>query len=673
MLQSTKYMYLIKSKMMSLDSTRAFKPFLTSLIIKENIDKTFDQDLSKSFEKEYGFNLPFFILTNIIVNYISDGYASNNHSFLYFDINKMKSLPQVDTTDFSFFSIEYEGFIDKFMHYCKSDDLKRNKAEDVIMSFIKTYDIDLIANVLEINDFEEMEVERFLFYMFIKDIYKNDLTTYNFLIKLCQGNLIKSYLFNEGISSKIKEESLIFLDSPILYRILGYDGEYYQNEYEYLIKLWLSQGYKLYVFDHNLDEMMFLLRKCMEIMEDVHFNYSKAPQITQTFKEMGWDSIDVEKEIAVFEEKLQMLGINKYVVDYNQLNEKFLEDQQEITTKIKQIYSIRQPNIIDESLNFGKTKMIETDAKSVFCAYAIRENNKVKNFSESRLFYVTNNSGLSQAIYEYNKEKYQNTISPIIRDTLIGMMACSNDMEKIHEIVERKMISLCFSTYRPTKKTLELFTSQIESMKLENQITDEQYLMLKHDKTVMPLLMELIDGKYSNIDYKTINELIARVEETYTAPIRDEYEQKIQILKGEKEKYVKIEEKLMKEVGEKQELLQEEIKKSNEKNEETERLKTQIINQRDKKIISTTTRIAIFVNFTILLVTLIFIALNITVYIMEGYSCLTIATSVLSLILTVYSIVIFMVKNQWKSNVFVKRIINKKINRINAEYDSIVR
>lgn len=673
MLQSTKYMYLIKSKMMDLDSTRAFKPFLTTLIIKEKIQKSFDEQLADSFYKEYGFKLPFFILTNIIYSYISDGFAENLHSFLYFKIEEMKSLPQVDNSDFDIFSIQYESFIDKFIDYCDSADFHRNKAEDVVMSFIKTYDTDLIVGNLQIPNFEDMDIERYLFYTFIKDIRESDTKTYDFLIRLCQGNLIKSYLFNEGVSSTLKEQSIIFLDSPILYRVLGYYGDYYQNEYEYLIKLWIAQGYQLFVYDHNFEEMEFLLRKCLEMIDEVHFNYAKAPQITQTFKEMGWDSVDIEKEIGVFEEKLNLLGIHRYTVDYNNLVDKYLEDQDEIAAKIKQIYSIRQPLIIDDAYNYGMKKMIDTDAKSVFCTYALRGNNKVKDISGSLLFYVTNNSGLTQAIQEYNKEKYPSTISPIVRDSLIGLIACSNDMQKIHEIVEKKIISLCYSTYRPTRRVLEIFTNQVESMKIENQITDEQYLLLKHNKTILPMLTELTEGKFSKIDYQTIHGLIAKVEQTYTGPIRDEYEKKLEILKHEKEMHAENEKKLEKAFEKSLIELEQEKSKVVANEEELIKYKQQVVMKRDLRINTMINRVTKFVNILVIVLTLFIIGVNLLVYINEGYSFLAIMLSIISLISFVYNVFVILFRKLWQENFLVSIVINRRKRKIHADYDHLVK
>lgn len=671
-LQSTKYMYLIKSKMMDLDSTRAFKPFLTTLILKENITKSFDEELAENFQIAYGFKLPFFILTNIIYSYIADGFVENIHSFLYFNLEKMRNLPQVDNSDFEVFSIQYENFINKFIQYCHTEDFDKTKAEQVVMSFVKIYDTDLIIDKLEIKSIEEMDVERYLFYTFIKDIRDKDISAYNFLIKLCQGNLIKSYLFNEGISSKIEEKSMIFLDSPILYRILGYYGSYYQNEYEYLINLWLNQGYKLFVFDHNLEEMEFLLRKCMEMIEDVHFNYAKAPQITQTFKENGWDSVDIEKEISAFEEKLNILGIFRYTVDYNDLHDEYFEDQETIITRIKQIYSIKQPIIIDDTYNFAMNKMIEIDAKSIFCAYAIRENNKVKKFSDSRLFYVTNNSGMSQATYEYNKDKYPGTISPVIRDSLIGMMACSNDMGKIQEIVEKNIISLCYSTYRPTRKVLEIFTNQIESMRVENQITDEQYLTLKHNRTVLPSLIDLIEGNLSKIDYKTIHGLLLKVEQTYTEPIREEYEKRLSELEKEKNLNFTNGHQLKIELVENHAKLEEAELKVNEKEEQISNMERGLISLRDKKINAMKKHVSLIVNVIVLIASLAFIVFNIIVYVKEGYGPLSIILGIISLAVFTYNVTVILYKKLWNNNPLVTYIIEKRKIIIEKEYEDIL-
>lgn len=672
MLQSAKYLYVIRSKWMSLDPTRAFKPFLTSLIIKEQIEKTFDEKLSEAFYIEYGFKLPYFILTNIIYTYIADGYAENQLSFLYFDVKKMRELPQIENSDFQIFNVQYESFIKEFINYCKSEELNQNKAERIILSFIKTYDTDIIVDKLTINEVDDMEVEKYLFYTFIKEIREKNLTQYEFLLKLCQGNLIKSFLFNEEITTPPRLKSKIFLDSPILYRVLGYYGEYYLDEYNYLINLWKNQGYELYVFEHNLIEMEALLKRCIDAIEDPHFNYAKSPQIIQTFKELGWDSIDIDNEIQNLQSRLNSVGIDIYYVDYNSFSEEHIESQEQIKTIITTTYSNNNSTFLEEIKSYGINKMIDVDATSVVCSYAIRQNNKNDRISESQFFYVTNNSGLVSAIHEYNQKKYPKTVSPIIRDTLIGMIACSSDMGKVHEIVEKKIISLCYTTYRPSRKVLETFTSQIESMKSENLISDEQYLALKHNRSVLPILLELTEGRYSKINYTTINKLLVKVEETIIEPIKIEYESRLEKISQEKSKISAEIVELKKNLESKNNDMIKDTKDKEIQEIKRQNALKEIDKQKERKTQEVIKNTANSINYAVIGATLILIVIYIVNAIQEGMrSIIGIILLTVSIIAAIYNGIIIIVEKYWENNIFVKKIILKKTKKISDEYEAI--
>ena len=106
MKQAVKYLYAIKSDWMNFDVVSSFKPLLTTMIISKEIEKTFDQDLSDEFYKEYGFKLPYFILTNIISSYISGGYLTNVNGFLYFDLKRMRDLKRITQSDIDTFNVE---------------------------------------------------------------------------------------------------------------------------------------------------------------------------------------------------------------------------------------------------------------------------------------------------------------------------------------------------------------------------------------------------------------------------------------------------------------------------------------------------------------------------------------------------------------------------------------
>lgn len=535
MKQAVKYFYAVNSNWLNFDATASFKPFVTTIILNQRLEKSIDQNIADEFKKEYGFNLPYFILTNIISSYINEGYAESIDKFLRFNLEKMQSLTHIENSSLSLFNTQYKQLINDFVNHCQSKDIDFYKAENILLDFIKEYDATLLNdrhNVFsEIND--EMEVERFILIDFLKSIKENDYQNYELILKLCQGNIIKSYLLNEGLEKITFDDMRIYFDSPVIYRILGYYDKYYKDEYIYLLDLWRKQNVKFYIYSHNYDEICNLLENVSEELEEKTFTFNKKKDITLYFKSQGFTSLEVKSEIYSLPSKLKELGIEIVEIDYNNLPNEYLISQKDIEDNLLDIYMRSGKYTKEDIKSYSMKRMIEVDAKSVFASYALRANNSVKEFHKNNLFFVTRNTALIDVVKNFNNSNYPKTISPVIRDTLIGMIACSNDMQKLHGMVEKKFISMAYTAFKPTRKVLEQFSIKVDAMKNDNLITDEQYLILKHNNNVLPYLAKLKDDY---VNYETIAELLAKLHEEIISPVRKEFEEKIDAIEKNKEK-----------------------------------------------------------------------------------------------------------------------------------------
>ena len=211
-----------------------------------------------------------------------------------------------------------------------------------------------------------------------------------------------------------------------------------------MLSLWLEKKANIYIYRHNYDELINVLERTISFLKDVNFNYAKAPRIALNFKQEGISPIDVEEKLLRLPETLESLGIEINEVNITDLDEKYIEDEEEIRKLIKTTYmSSGRYNEKDLS-TFTMSKMIDNDVRSIVLSYGLRESNKARNFDDNQFFYVTNNTGMFKSALVYNDSYYQGTISPVIRDSLIGMITSSKDLNKINKLVKKHYFCMLF-------------------------------------------------------------------------------------------------------------------------------------------------------------------------------------------------------------------------------------
>ena len=63
-------------------------------------------------------------------------------------------------------------------------------------------------------------------------------------------------MFNEGLKSSAFINKTLYIDTPIIFRLLGYYGNFYEQEYKFLIQSLIEKNCKIYIFKRNYDEVL---------------------------------------------------------------------------------------------------------------------------------------------------------------------------------------------------------------------------------------------------------------------------------------------------------------------------------------------------------------------------------------------------------------------------------
>lgn len=496
----------LKTRWVPNNPVDSFLPFLIHLVRSKKLYVVQIEKLADEFEAYYGFNLTYFVIRNIL-NYLSrrDICEYKNNQY-YFVIRKLKALDTINEKDFDQYNDDVDSLISDFLTYCNDDSLSRNNAEEVIVSFIKEYDSDLLfTNKGLINDDDNPALKMF-WIEYLKEKMRLNNGEYKTVLKMCEGNIIRSLLFDEVDSKQIYSGVKVFIDTPLIFRILGYYGDFLKKEYEFLFNAWRKQGGSFYIYEHNLDECLNVLRIAEEWVEAKEIDPGKTSDVCIYFREKGYAKEDVALEIETFEKKLKEIGIQKQVMDFN-TDSGYMEDSKQIREMILRQYNKRVTfDSVEQS-----TTMIETDVKSILYSFFLRENNSIHTMREAKLIYLTSNSALHIVSNNYQKSKYGQSISPVQLDAFIGMVICLNDIDNIPTVVENRVISHCYSAYKPTRALKEAYGEKLVNMLTQKKVSNDDYYLLKHHSIITDELVKGTCGIADNLNDETIYDFLDKV------------------------------------------------------------------------------------------------------------------------------------------------------------------
>ena len=420
---------MIATKWVPTNPVQAFLPFIYNYIEAQQPKDITLENLSKDFENYFELHLPYALLRTILEYLKRNGEAKLNDGFWSFFIkDKGKNFLMPNT-----FEKDVKELIDGFTLYIGKENLNATP-EELISSFFKRYDYEVMSGLFtQIND-QDLNAYDYFFSSYIQELEHNNPRLFDFVIKISQGSLIKTAITSENLKLDVLKNKIFYLDTKIIFRLLGYYGEYYQTEYKSLVTTLKNHGAKIYISYYVLSEIESILRGCIRYIESADYQYEKASDVLRYFRSLRLTKLDIETMLYTFESILnEQYGI---IIDreneITKSNIKYYEDY----NGLKKILTSKY-NYTNDEFAYVYDQGIETDIKSILLAYIKRANNDITIIKNAPLFFVTTNAKLIKSTMQYHQDEYGKTLSPIISDTLLGVI--TYNYELIDEVLIRQL------------------------------------------------------------------------------------------------------------------------------------------------------------------------------------------------------------------------------------------
>lgn len=511
---------ILNSKILGENILEAYIPFVSTLIATKQYKEIKIEQICNDFYYKYSFKIPAMPMKEILSR-------MQKKDMIYRD-KRGKIIPDLDKiyeTDFESEYKEtlkkYENISNKYIEFSKEKfqiDVSKEKAEECFSEFIKENFLDTVLNdenikeVIENIDKEHISKEMYAFYKYVIYMYKTDYELFKVIQKFCMGYIVANALSLDNISSSniIFKNKKIFFDTNFILRLLGLEGEFYQNSYIGIVDVLKENNCKLYVFPHTYDEIK-------NILETAKTNLNNTNELSPEVQKYFWNNNKTEGDIvlliATLDKKLNNLGIFISRVAYDSTNSKDQIDEQALYDEIINIYSKRKN--FDEKT---KSDMIWNDVKSMALIY--RDIKLIRAYSIQTLqdVFITTNQGLAYACKNFDKTlgKKENAIAPCMTDIFLGTILWVQNLIRYDKYNEKQILASCYSSVKLDNKSLSKFSIELENLKEKQKITNEDYMLMKDYKVVEDMLSDKIMGNSDNIDEKTTFEVIQEIKDNIT-------------------------------------------------------------------------------------------------------------------------------------------------------------
>ncbi len=317
----------------------------------------------------------------------------------------------------------------------------------------------------------------------------------SFLVML-QGHMLANALLCPDLQNapKTYKGMTFYLDTPLLVRRLGLEGEPRRDSIENLIGILRNLGATVSTFSPSRNELEQVLKGAAE-----HIN---APDgrgaIIAEARQKGVTKSDLLLLAGQIDERLSEAGIG--ITKTPSYVPKF------------QIDELSFGKVLDDEVSYFNPRAKEYDVNSVRSIYVLRGDRAPSTIERSHAALVTCNTAFARAAYEYGKQYEQSReVSSVITDFSLANMAWLKAPMGAPNLPTIEVLAFSYAALRPPKELLDKYLEEIDKLEKKGKITERDHQLLRSSTLAQEELMRLTLGDDAALTQETIMETLQRV------------------------------------------------------------------------------------------------------------------------------------------------------------------
>ena len=502
-----------------------YYPFFASILYENHSEKVDEYLLQEKFFQKYSFKPTIPFIRQVLSIGIENGSIKKIANNYIADYSLLKQY----VFDSSSFEDQWRKLIVELQQYYEANPTNYNiqNIEDDILKYIEKNDYKLINQTeieLKMPDVDSFE---YLWVRFISSLNKLESPLLDFIASICASNIYKEALLYNVEKNDTFKNLNVYLDSPMVFALLGMDSTERSDSYKLLVKDMISSGCNVQVLDNNFIEISGIIQRSATWANSTQYSISRATKVAKYLHDLELSHGDIIEYCESIEEQLNDLGITIKETEYNLQDANFLEDEKTLFNMVKEKYSEHHMGISDD-----KSESIQTDVRSIIMVYNERKGRTAVKVQNSGHIILTINGVLANVSknYESNKSLNSGHIPACISADLFGALLWMFSPKSVLQYQKSKLLADCYAALQPSKQLLDKYIESLESAKNLGEIDEKKYLFMRSHSMVSDALMNVTKGDYARFSDKTYLDVYEEIKSEAKKDYLDEAEKHAQTL-----------------------------------------------------------------------------------------------------------------------------------------------
>lgn len=384
------------------------------------------------------------------------------------------------------------------------------EATEAICGFLSEFNIPCLRAYLRGTAIPDLAQKRssdvVLVAQYVIDLQQHDPERFDSFLIMLQGHMLANALLCPDLdrAPKTYKGVTFFLDTPLIVRLLGVEGEQRKSAASELTRLVRHLGARVAAFSHSRDELIEVLRGAAE---HVNSPAGRGPIILEA-RRSGISRSDLLLLAERAEEEFARLNIEIVRTPGYEEKHRKLE-----------IGESAFERALDDEVTYNNPRARQNDIRSVRSIYILRGNSAPFSVERSRATLVTSNTGFARAAFEYGKSIEQSRdVSSVITDFSLANMAWLKAPMGAPSLPRAEVLAFSYAAFHPSRELLDKYLAEIEKLEQSGKISERDHQLLRSSVSAQEELMKITLGDDAELTESTVMQVLERV----SSAIRDE-------------------------------------------------------------------------------------------------------------------------------------------------------
>lgn len=462
------------------DELDIYIPYIANVIDEMSSDIVDKNELQQRLNEKFNIITPMGAISSLLIRAKKQGlvFKSNKQFFIVKD--KVNCLLSEVESKKSEINQSINLIVDEYLQYCKNEfnyTLSRKEAEDNVYKFIRV-NISIFSDHISKAELNESGIEHNNGYRvasFIKHVNKNTKSLIPEITRIVKGTLLANYLtIVDKSSTKNKFENItIYLDTPILIGILGWDGDIRKKSLNEFIELLVSLNINIKIFEPTFRELNAIFNEWKTSLSNRR--YQDFHEMTrQLMKSRGITPAQMSTEITLLERNLE--NNNIFIDKKFNLDVKYCCDEVKLDKFLKRA-------------GFKKSIARAHDVQCISSVFNSRKGREIRTLNEKFSVFITTNTSIESITGRFFKKEISKESIPLVTsENWISTLLWLKEPNRFSNFPFDILLTDAYSTLSSDDIFWRNFLKRLDKLKISGGITEDDFNLVRYNNSLFGMV-----------------------------------------------------------------------------------------------------------------------------------------------------------------------------------------